>query len=363
MPYCQECGSYLEQDINICSSCGNKLSDIYQNKVALSQEEPKVNRLESDGDVQPLMDNVEESETMAGVGEETNEILKQQEQIVEGQESKVFLNESPSEFIPQEGISVGPHWNQVQSHLGKGLIKPVTVENCMDGYHFKYDEPPRQITKPEPQQEKVVEFRFSGEAEPNEEVEEIQETIPAEKVNREISDAVDGDLDQDEPLDITEPIIESTPIVEPELKTENGLEDHDSAEGNPDEVMPVEEVGLPEGDLTTKIDTLEPEIRAAVEPEILWEGRRSWYGLTLKEGYRITDQSIIILDSAGLILKEVEWGSVTKITLKQNWFSKFLNLGNLEILTANFEPVLILEGVDQPEQLQKTLEEMVSPKV
>lgn len=363
MPYCQECGSYLEQDTNICSSCGNKLIDVLQTNAASSKGETEVNPLETDGNVPPPMDTLAESETAVGVPKETVDAVKEQEQLSRGPESNTVVNGSPSEFIPQEGLSIGSHWNQVESHLGRGLIKPVAIENCMDGYHFKYDEPPRQITKPEQQQEKVVEFRFSGEPEPSEAAEGIQEIIEEEKVNREITDAVGGDLAQDEPLVESEPIIDQVPIVEPEPMNETVSEDYDSAEDNQEEIIPVAEVGLPEDDLNKEIDDMEPEIRAAAEPEVLWEGHRSWYGLALKEGYRITDQSIMILDSAGIKLKEIEWGSVTKISLKQNWFSRLLNLGNLEILGANFEPLLILEGVDHPEQLQKILEELVSPKV
>lgn len=348
MPYCQECGSYLEQDINICSSCGNKLIDVLLDNTSLSKGETEVNSLNPDSNATPPSGIIEKSQEKAEATE--------QEPIASGPESNLAFNGSQSEFIPQEGISIGSHWNQVESHLGKGLIKPVAMENCMDGYHFKYDEPPRQITKPEPQKEKVVEFRFSGEPEPSEETKVIPGTDEADKVNREFSDTLGENFNQDEPQ------AETGPIIEPEPGTESNLEKPDLIEENPDQLTPVEEVGLTDGDLVPEIGDLEPEIRSAEEPEILWEGHRSWYGLPLKEVYRITDQSVMLLRD-GQILKEIQWRTVSEIALKQNWLAKLLNIGNLEVIGIISEPLLVLEGIDHPEQLQKTLVEMLSPKV
>lgn len=353
MPYCQECGSYLEQDINICGSCGNKLVDVFLDNASSPKGETEGEPLNTTDNTPSHLSIVEKSQEKAGVPESAIESDKEPQPSA-GRGLNSAFNGIQSEFIPQEGIGFGSHWNQVESHLGKGLIKPVAIENCMDGYHFKYDEPPRQITRPEPQQEKVVEFRFSGESEPSEEDKGIQEAIEAEKANQEISDAAGGDLNQDELQTETEQ------NIKPEA--ENDSERTEPVEDNPDQATPVEENILPEDDLVPEIGAPEPEIRAAAEPEILWEGRRSWYGLTLKEGYRITDQSLMLLCD-GQILKEIEWRSVSEITLKQNWLAKLLNIGNLEVMGTISEPLLILEGIDHPEQLQKTLVEMVPPKV
>ncbi len=361
MPYCQECGSYLEQDANTCSSCGNKLIDLLQTGATPFKGETGANLVESAGNVTPPLDALEKSQDTDGAPEDAVETIKEQGQLVRGPEFNEVFTENPSEFISQEGISIGSHWNQAQSHLGKGLIKPVTIENCMDGYHFKYDEPPRQITKPEPHQENIVEFRFSGEPEPSEDFEKVQGPDDEEKVNPEILDVTGVKLEQEEPQ------VEAEPIVGPESEGESNLEDnlegHDPIKDEQEEITPVEEGGLPEDDLIPGIDDLGPEIHTVTEQEILWEGHRSWYGLTLKEEYRITDQSVVLVSDVGQILKEVEWRSVSKIELKQNWLSKFLNIGNLELTDINSEPLLILEGIDHPERLQKNLVEMISPKV
>lgn len=352
MPYCQECGSYLEQDINICSSCGNKLVDVFLNNTSPSKEGTQGELLNT-GNTPSQLSIAEKRQETVGVPEDAIESAKEHQPSA-GRESNPAFNGIQSEFRPQEGIGLGSHWNQVETHLGKGLIKPVAIENCMDGYHFKYDEPPRQITRPEPQQEKVVEFRFSGEPEPSEEAKEIPEAIEVEKANQEISEAAGEDLNQDELQDETEQ------AVKPEAESDS--EPSALVEDTPDRAAPVEENDLPEDDLVPEIGVPEPEIRAAAEPEIIWEGRRSWYGLTLKEGYRITDQSLMLLCD-GQILKEIEWRSVSEIALKQNWLAKLLNIGNLEVMGTIAEPLLILEGIDHPEQLQKTLVERVSPKV
>ena len=48
----------------------------------------------------------------------------------------------------KDGLA-GSHRTQFETHLGKGLIKPVAVESSIDGFHFKYDEALRQLVKPE----------------------------------------------------------------------------------------------------------------------------------------------------------------------------------------------------------------------
>ena len=52
-----------------------------------------------------------------------------------------------------------------ETQLGKGIIKPSSVELSQDGIHFKYDEPPQNnCVKAEPFRERVTELRVSGEA-------------------------------------------------------------------------------------------------------------------------------------------------------------------------------------------------------
>ncbi len=349
MSYCQECGSHIEQDINTCSNCGNRVSESGETIAALSEADQGDNSLKADSIALPPLDALGETEYPASISEAN---FKEPESVAS--EAKSYQNqvfkESGGGFIPQEGLSMGSHRTQNESHLGKGLIKPVAFENCMDGYHFRYDEPPRQITKPEPQKEKVVEFRFSGESEPGNEVKEVNEDLEVKKETPDKPDNLGVEFEEEQ-------VVEPESIVEPEPKPESGAEENDG------ETTPIEELGLPENELLPEIDNPEPEIRSATEPEVIWEGHRTWNGLTLKEEYRITDQSIVLLGGDGQRLNEVEWQSVSGISLKQNWLLKLLNIGNLVILGLNSEPLLILEGIEHPERLQKMLVETICSKV
>lgn len=354
MSYCQECGSHFEQDIGICSSCGNKLSDVEETDASLSTTDTEVDPLEAgSGSINPLNPLEAGEEESVASSPEAN--LKEPEQLeitTEFDENPVF-EEKPVEFMHQEGLSIGSHRNQVESHLGKGLIKPVAVENCMDGFHFKYDEPQRQITKPEPQKEKIVEFRVSGDLESSseaKEVKEAQEYKEEEKVLEDTPDIVGAHFENGEKR------VEPEAIVE--VESESGLKSEPESEpedANSDEATLVEKVDLPEDELISEIDNLEPEISSDIEAEVIWQGHRTWNGLTLKEEYRITDRSAILVSGDGLNLKEIEWSLVSKISLKQNWLTKLLGIGNLEIIGLNSEPLLILEGIDHPEQVEKTL--------
>lgn len=348
MPYCQECGSHFEQDINTCSSCGNKLSEVEESNLFQPRADTEVASLEADSiPIQPL-EILDEAEYTSICPEEK---LNESEQLKKIAETNVnsILGSNSVEFIHQEGVSIGSHRNQVESHLRKGLIKPVTIENCMDGFHFKYDEPQRQINKVEPQNEKVIEFRVSGETEP---IVKAKEDKEEEKVLQDISDSVKADIKKDDKA------IEPEEIVESKSESESNSEEY-----HDDEVVPVEEGSLLEKELISDIVNPEPEIRSDIELDILWKGFRTWNGLKLKEEYQITDQSAILLNGIGQKLKEVEWRSVTKISLKQNWFSKLLGIGNLEIIGLDTEPLLILEGIDHPEDIQKMLVERVESKV
>jgi len=347
MPYCQECGSHFEEDMNICSSCGNKLSEVEDTHLFQPRADTEVAPSEAESTPAPPLETLGEVEYTSIYPEEKiseSELKK----IAETNVDSVF-EKSPVEFIHQEGLSIGSHRNQVESHLGKGLIKPVAIENSMDGFHFKYDEPPRQINKVEPQKEKIIEFRVSGETEP---IVKAKEDKEEEKVLQDISDSVEAGFKKDEKAIEPEEIVESQ--SEPESRPEDNYQD---------EVVTVEEGSLPENKLISEIVNPEPEIRSDIEPEILWKGNRTWNGLKLKEEYRITDQSAILLSGDGQKLKEVEWRLVSGISLKQNWLSKLLGIGNLEIIGLYFEPLFILEGIDHPELIQKILAERMNFKV
>lgn len=341
MPYCQECGSYYEQDISVCSSCGNKFFiDQGNNEQPSAMEIPTETPGANSNTTTQLNSDVGKEEFVAPFPEL---IFKEGELLERATESKEnsIIEESAVEFVLQEGTNFGVRRNQAESHLGKGLIKPVAIESCMDGYHFKYDEPPRQITKSEPQKEKVVEFRVSGE--PEFKVQTNEEEIEAEKFSEDISDKTE-----------TEPDL---------LETDSQAEtDNNTEKTNSEDATPLEEVSIPEEEIFSPTN-VEPEIRSEIKSEALWEGQRTWYGLPLKEKYRVTDRAVLLLDGDGQELKAIEWRLVSAISLKHNWFSKLLAIGDLEIIGSDSELLLILKGIEHPERLQKLLVETVELKV
>lgn len=373
MSYCQECGSYIEPNMNNCGSCGNKLIDVELTGVSPSEASLEGNQQEAPGNALQSSDTLSPTEPTVPAQEgsiQKPEVFDGKLDESSNTSTLSVFKESPSKFSPQEGISVGSHWNQMDSHLGKGLIKPVAIENCMDGYHFRYDEPPCQITKPEPQKEKAVEFRFSAESNLSDEAGKVVGTNEAVEINEEEVSQEHPNTNGVEP-EKDEPEVVPEQIAEPgqEIETTAKEEDNNPTEDTQDEGIsvregeaPVAEVSLQENNLPSEVDA-EPETSHDTKPEIIWKGHRSWYGLALKEEYRVTAQSLVIMNDSGQVLKEIEWRFVSQIELKQNWLSKWLNIGNLDIIGTNSELLITLEGVEDPEQLQKMLVETVCFKV
>ncbi len=362
MPYCQECGSHYDQDIGVCSSCGNKATAIEEINVSSPPSDIQTNPPPEIGNIESVILNGLGDMEGDNITSLQNKNLKEPDlvEITETINNPVF-KESPSEVIHQEGLSLGSHRNQVESHLGKGLIKPVVIENCMDGFHFKYDEPPRQINKSEPQKEKVVEFRVSGETESSnknqliEEVKAEQEEVKTLTENLE-SLIIDSKKDENAFLVMENDEANSEPESNP--KEPGGDEPYCKDEPNFNEKDNLLEAGL-----NAEKVNLEPEIHTDIIPEILWEGQRTWNWLTLRETYQITNISVTLLNGYGVKVKEIEWQSVSGIILKQNWLSKLLNIGNLEVIGLNSEPLLTLEGIENPGQLRKMLVEILDFRV
>ena len=370
MPYCQECGSYIGPDTHNCGSCGNKLIDVEITSVSQLKTDPESDQGEVRNDALQSLDTSILTGPTVPTQEETIQGPELSEKKPDSSSNTSAFKENPSEFIHQEGISVNPHWNQIDSHLGRGLIKPVAIENCMDGYHFRYDQPPSQINRQGQQDDKPVEFRFSGEfnlSDGADKVDETNEVIEINENEEELSqgleDATGVVLEKEEPEIAPEQITVPGPEIGTAMEDKNFTEDKKDNENLvQDGEAPVEDISIQEDDLSPEIDAV-PENPQDKEVEILWKARRSWYGMPLKEEYRVTADSLVIMDDSGQVLKEIEWGSVSRIELRQNWLSKCLNIGNLELIGVNSNLLFVLEGIDHPERLQKMLVETISPKV
>jgi hypothetical protein len=352
MPYCQDCGSHFENEAGACKSCGAEIIVDGGTDPSTTKNDLRAEPLEDTGDIitpeKGQEDDLEQPAT--SLMDEVSKIADEAAEIMKPNNNQVF-EKIMDEFMRQESLSLGTHRNQIESHLGKGLIKPVVIENCMDGYHFKYDEPPRQINKADPQNEKVVEFRVSGEPELG-------------IVNKEIEDVK---IETDE----SEAKVATTEI---DLKEDNQVatELHTEAEAGLEEVGPdvVETNSLQnEAEVTyeqeTDFETVEgdPELSEVISPEIIWEGRRTCYGLPLNEFYRLTDQGAIVLKEDGSKFNEVVWEAVSEIRLNQNWLARLLNIGNLVIIGLNSEPLLNLEGIENPERIRERLVKILDSKI
>ncbi|NLY76030.1 MAG: PH domain-containing protein [Firmicutes bacterium] len=344
MPYCQECGSLLEQGVTICGSCGNTYSESgdaasHEEEAELTPEN-EADRIESDNSEKTSLEIIENEAEISSekpVAPDSGETTGQSENIANSAAG-------PNGFIQQEGRTSGSHRTQFETHLGKGLIKPVAVESSIDGFHFKYDEALRQPVKPETSKpEKIVEFRVSGEAESLREKEaerEAEATIEPEA-------PVEAEAAKEAPT--VEPVMEVVAEPEPEVSEDTGV-DQTQADG--------------EIELSKDAPVMEPEPAEAgnspeTEAELLWEGPRTWYGLCRKERYRITDRTVALFDGDGQKITEVEWRIVARICLKQNWWSKLLGIGDLAIIGRNSENLLVLEGIGQPERLRDLLTRLI----
>jgi hypothetical protein len=352
MPYCQDCGSHFENEAGACKSCGAEIPVNGGTNHSTAEKNIGNEPLKDAGDITtPKKGRGDDPKQPAtSLMDEATKASDEASETMKSNNNPVF-EKIMDDFMRQESLSLGTHRNQIESHLGKGLIKPVAIENCMDGYHFKYDEPPRQINKADPQNEKVVEFRVSGEPELG-------------NVNKEI-DEVKVETNESEAKDIT---------VEIELKEDNqvALEPDREAEAGPEEVSPdVAETNFlqdeaevtPEQETNSEADEGDPELVEVISPEVVWEGRRTWYGLPLNEFYRLTDQGAIVLKEDDSKFKEVVWETVSEIRINQNWLTRLLNLGNLVITGLNSEPLLVLEGIENPERIRERLVEILGSKI
>lgn len=352
MPYCQDCGSHFDNEAGACKSCGAEITVNDGTNPSTAEKGFGTEPLEDAGDIitpeKGPDDDVEQPAT--SLTDENLKIPDVTAETMKPNDNPVF-EKIMDDFMRQESLSLGTHRNQIESHLGKGLIKPMVIENCMDGYHFRYDEPPRQINKANPQNEKVVEFRVSGEPElgiANKEVDEVQ--IETDESGAKVITA-EIDLEKSN---------QAAPDLETEPEAGSKEVDSDVAETN---FLQDEAEITPEQKTDSEAFEGDPELSEVILPEVVWEGRRTWYGLTLNKFYRLTDQSAIVLKEDGSKFTEVDWESVSEIRLRQNWLAKLLNIGNLEIIGLNFGPLLILEGIENPERIRERLVKMLDSEV
>jgi hypothetical protein len=125
--------------------------------------------------------------------------------------------------------------------------------------------------------------------------------------------------------------------------------------------------GNPFGDeikatVQTKNQVCQTEVgldQPAGELETILEGQQSWYGIPLPYYYRLSERFLVCTDTNGHSI-EYDLTMIKKVTVKQSWLGKFLNIGDVVLDFTNQVPSrYILAGVVNPTGLRTRFEELV----
>lgn len=405
MPYCYECGTQFEKGNYTCISCGLELiedhiSDPEETLSVKSSElvlektnDPEEASIVSDPQniisSNPVIEDpsIEISINMADVEQNVPEIPREESTIEEGilenastppldNEINMANQEEETEKpIDYSNSNNGVHFetvyvgspteldgltrSQMESHLGKGMIKPQAVELGMDGVHFKFDLPPRNFSKVEPIKEKPKEYRataMGGVIEVENEIDKLKESL----INKPLVE----DLIESTTTEIEEPTRQTRkgePVVLQELSSETGLMSEESLLTDSDiSVEPesvVEEV-FPEPILP------EPELEYAQEFSSVWEDHQTWFRIPYGNQYRITNRSLLIYGNYNRKLLEVSLHLITNVSLQQSWFAKLMGIGDLRLTIRDFMlSYVVLAGITEPEKVQELLEDLCNIRI
>ena len=233
-----------------------------------------------------------------------------------------------------------------ESQLGKGIIKPSSVELSQDGIHFKYDEPPQNnFVKAEPFRERVTELRVSGEA--------LSEGFGGQDL-AEVSGA-----DENEKIEAaTEPVAaapEVTRLTETERPT---------LESDPFTLKVTEDNLTQLGEATIPSPPVEPvAIKIPPKVEVLWEGYCTAKGINSGTHYCITSESVRI-NGPNQRWQQIPLTAIKMVKLKQSWWGSLVDKGSLQVsLVDQEQPVLLFSGIKQPQIVKKLLEDLILSKV
>lgn len=306
--------------------------------------------------------------------------------VAETSEGKTFMK------IPE---------NDDDNHLGKGLIKPTSVQVSIDGYHFSYEKPTPRLAKAESFiKESVVEKRV---VDPVFDL-SVRDNIQPTDGKAETADGVNmetgcADVLMPEESRGEEHVLEQPDGMEDPVPAETTADDGAIFEGTSgteggESLWAADEPANLEDGLPTDVLAEEPaeaaneqdESEAAPGPVQASEGasdlgtdsspetanteeinylagRQTWFGVPLPSVYRITNLGIVLVDSANRV-RRIPWGSVAEVRLKQSIIGKILGVGNIELRLeeAGASPVVI-EGVLRPKEVLKKIEALMDGEV
>lgn len=389
MPYCLECGTIYEERNLICVSCGRNLNeDPRQSQAEINTEQPSMHKNDGGERSGPVV------YLQPGGSGEMKEAFTSMAQEPLGQRVQEFTGgaEASDQFDFEKTCL---RLASIESQLGKGIIKPKSVEVGMDGIHFKYDDPPRNFVKVEPCKEKVVEYRVTAP-----DLEPQAKQVPERTVFAEASETFHATGEQ--PAEVTEPLPEEAERLQEEGELTLKNMEQTSGEMEPEGVTPKpeleetarvevgemvseqtlltsesslpldltpEEVEPVAGPVVEEVsqETMEPyppRIAALEQRVVVWEGRQTWLRIPLSKMYRLTNQTLVVDDLRDYKLMEVDLSLITGVEMKQSWLGKMLGIGDLLVLVRNSpDPRFRLVGVTNPLKVKEMLEKMLGSKV
>lgn len=234
--------------------------------------------------------------------------------------------------------------SNMESQLGKGLIKPHSVEFGIDGFHFKYDKPLRNFPKIENSKDKVVEFRVTC-PEPGSEVSSEESIEVAKSVSTEVTKVTEA---------------EKTVEVEISNYTDETIEQPLEKETGPaGEELSGE---FPEVQLeSVRNDAPEPELEITRDTEILWEDTKRWLGIPMAIQYRISNESLQIIETSKRKFSEIDLILISEVKLKQSWLDKLFGTGDLLISVKHLpETGLVLVGIRNSESVRRLITNLIN---
>lgn len=351
MAYCPDCGVRSENGAPACSSCGLVFS---AESTAIESNDESVNQYKTDTRQDSL-------------GRPRVEI--------------------PS--MDQSSSNIGR-----DSQLGKGTIKPYSMELGVDGYHFKFEEPPRRMSKPDSSKDKSVEFRVTHEdinRLAQEKPDLFDKTEDDNLVPVQI-EAMEGDVKlMPENLNLEESA-ETTPITDSENvieSLESSFEPESISSAPPIESAAEETMAPSERQTMDAVETndktpdviLNEEIPVEVEiddssaelhdgqsdeipNQVIWKGNQTFLGIPLSERYQMTNRSIIVEIPKSGRHYEYSLSAVITATVKQTWLDKLSGTGHLKVkVMAGTDTVeLVLKGLADPINVLRILADRIGPR-
>jgi hypothetical protein len=240
---------------------------------------------------------------------------------------------------------------ELDGQLGKGIIKPQKVELATDGVHFKYDTPSHNFIKAEPIKEKPREYRVTcSDMESNtmEDVCKSNEPLITEIVAP-VPDNVEVVSEAETPVDI--PVREEETVPEVLANEDLPMKTESETTFEPVTMENLTAPTLPESNITNDV-------------AVIWEASQTWLKLPLKNIYRITNRSLIILGKYNNKILEVSLSLITGVSLKQSWFAKLFGVGDLLIIIPDFsDPKVVLRGIPKPAKVKQLIESLCQNKV